>query len=130
VFLEPEGDNVTTEIQPRFQVEAVKLVREAQADPQSAFAGNGQMKPEQHEIEWLRRELARMKAERDILKKPRPTLAGTRYEVRVHRKASKDLAGDVDLRRSMSRAVAFTQANVAKPRVYETGSSSQTRVRV
>jgi len=46
-----------------------KWVREAEADPQWAFPGNGQMKPEQQEIERLRRELARMKAERDILKK-------------------------------------------------------------
>ncbi len=46
-----------------------KWVREAAADFQSAFPGNGQMKPEQQEIERLRRELARMKAERDILKK-------------------------------------------------------------
>ena len=46
-----------------------KWVREAEADPRSAFPGNGQMKPENQEIERLRRELARMKAERDILKK-------------------------------------------------------------
>ncbi|WP_086011715.1 IS3 family transposase [Sphingomonas sp. PAMC 26621] len=51
-----------------------KWVREAEADPQSAFPGNGQMKPEQQEIERLRRELARMKAERDILKKGRGLL--------------------------------------------------------
>ena len=44
-----------------------KWVREQQADPGSAFPGV--MKPEQQEIERLRRELARMKAERDILKK-------------------------------------------------------------
>ena len=44
-------------------------VREQQADPGSAFPGHGVMKPEQQEIERLRRELARMKAERDILKK-------------------------------------------------------------
>ena len=41
-----------------------KWVREAEADPQSAFPGNGQMKPEQQEIERLRRKLARMKAAR------------------------------------------------------------------
>jgi len=75
-----------------------KWVREAEADPQSAFPGNGQMKPEQQEIERLRRELARMKAERDIQKEPRPTLPGTRYEVRVRRKTSRNLAGIVDLR--------------------------------
>ena len=46
-----------------------KWVREAVSDPGSAFPGHGTMKPEQQEIERLRRELARMKAERDILKK-------------------------------------------------------------
>ena len=46
-----------------------KWVREAVSDPGSAFPGHGIMKPEQQEIERLRRELARMKAERDILKK-------------------------------------------------------------
>ena len=38
-------------------------------DPQRAFAGNGQMKPEQLEIARLKREVAKLKAERDILKK-------------------------------------------------------------
>jgi transposase len=77
-----------------FKVEAVKLVRErgvsvAQAardldvhenvmrkwvkafgsDPDQAFPGQGQMKPEQQEIERLRREVNKLRAERDILKK-------------------------------------------------------------
>lgn len=46
-----------------------KWIREAEGDPGSAFPGHGNLKPEQQEIERLRRELARMKAERDILKK-------------------------------------------------------------
>jgi transposase len=46
-----------------------KWVREQEADPGSAFPGHGVLKPEQQEIERLRRELARMKAERDILKR-------------------------------------------------------------
>jgi transposase len=46
-----------------------KWVREQSADPQHAFPGHGQMKPEQLEIEKLRREVAKLKAERDILKK-------------------------------------------------------------
>ena len=79
-----------------FKLEAVKLVRErgvtvAQAardldlhenllrkwvkdfatDPQHAFPGQGQMKPEQLEIERLRREVQKLKAERDILKNHR-----------------------------------------------------------
>ena len=77
-----------------FKVEAVKLVRErgvtvAQAardlgvhgtvvrrwvqepaaDSQQAFPGQGQMKPDQVEIERLQREVIKLKAERDILKK-------------------------------------------------------------
>ena len=46
-----------------------KWVKEFAADPQHAFPGQGQMKPEQLEIERLRREVVRLKAERDILKK-------------------------------------------------------------
>jgi transposase len=46
-----------------------KWVREAGADPQHAFPGHGQMRPEQLEIDRLRKEIAKLKAERDILKK-------------------------------------------------------------
>lgn len=46
-----------------------KWVRELTADPQQAFPGHGHMKPEQQEIDRLRKEVAKLKAERDILKK-------------------------------------------------------------
>ncbi len=46
-----------------------KWVKEFVADPVHAFPGHGQMKPEQLEIDRLKREVARLKAERDILKK-------------------------------------------------------------
>lgn len=46
-----------------------KWVREYGDDPSQSFPGKGQMKPEQLEIEQLRREVAKLKAERDILKK-------------------------------------------------------------
>lgn len=77
-----------------FKLEAVRLVRERgvtaaqaardlgihpnllrnwmkafEADPVDAFPGHGRMKPEQLEIERLRREVRKLKAERDILKK-------------------------------------------------------------
>ena len=77
-----------------FKLEAVRLIRDrgvsyAQAsedlkvhptqlrnwvkafadDPQYAFPGQGQMKPEQLEIAQLKREVIKLKAERDILKK-------------------------------------------------------------
>ena len=44
-------------------------VRDFDADPKHAFPGLGQMKPEQLEIDRLRKEVVRLKAERDILKK-------------------------------------------------------------
>jgi len=46
-----------------------KWVGEFAADRQHAFPGHGQMKPEQQEIDRLRKEVAKLKAERDILKK-------------------------------------------------------------
>ena len=46
-----------------------KWVKDWEADPQHSFPGQGQMKPEQLEIERLRREVIKLKAERDILKK-------------------------------------------------------------
>ncbi len=46
-----------------------RWVREAGADPMPAFPGRGQRKPDDAEVARLRRELAKTKAERDILKK-------------------------------------------------------------
>ena len=46
-----------------------KWVKEFGTDPMQAFPGHGQMKPEQLEIDRLRREVTKLKAERDILKK-------------------------------------------------------------
>jgi len=46
-----------------------------------AFPGHGQMKPEQLEIERLRREVNKLKAERDILKNCHgPSPACARYK--------------------------------------------------
>ena len=75
-----------------------KWVVELAADPGAAFPGHGQLKPESQELERLRREDAKLKAERDILKTRPPTSRGTRYEVRLHREAPGDLAGVVALR--------------------------------
>lgn len=46
-----------------------RWVRESKADKQRAFPGHGVMKPDEAEVVRLRRELAKVKAERDILKK-------------------------------------------------------------
>lgn len=46
-----------------------KWVRLYRADPVNAFPGAGQQKPEQAEVAALKREIKKLKAERDILKK-------------------------------------------------------------
>ena len=46
-----------------------RWMREQTQDPQQAFPGKGVMKPEQAEIDRLRKEVAKLRMERDILKK-------------------------------------------------------------
>ena len=46
-----------------------KWLKDFDADPGQAFPGHGNMKPEQAEIEGFKREVQKLKAERDILKK-------------------------------------------------------------
>jgi transposase len=46
-----------------------RWVKELEADQQQAFPGHGQQKAEQAEITRLRREVTKLKAERNILKK-------------------------------------------------------------
>ena len=73
-------------------------VKKFSDDPQHAFPGQGQMKPEQLEIAQLRREVTKLKAERDILKKAAAYFAKDRREVRFHREAPGDLAGGMVVR--------------------------------
>jgi transposase len=92
--MEPVVGHGEAEFTREFKLEAVRLIKErgvsyaqasedlgvhqsqlrswvkAQADdPQHGFPGPGQMKLEQLEIAQLKREVIRLKAERDILKK-------------------------------------------------------------
>ena len=46
-----------------------KWIRDATVDPQYAFPGQGVMRPEQAELERLRKENAKLRMERDLLKK-------------------------------------------------------------
>jgi transposase len=46
-----------------------RWVRQFASDKSQAFPGRGQMKPDDAEVARLKRELAKTKAERDILKK-------------------------------------------------------------
>ena len=128
-----------------FKLEAVRLIKErgvsyAQAshdlsvhqsqlrgwvkaladDPQHAFPGQGQMKPEQLEIAQLKREVIRLKAERDILKKAAAYFAKYRREVRFYCEAPGDLAGGMVVRGARCLAgwvlcLADTTAQSAQP---------------
>ena len=51
------------------QTQLRKWVRDFASDAAEAFPGHGQQKPEQAEIARLKREVTKLKAERDILKK-------------------------------------------------------------
>lgn len=53
-----------------------KWVRDLSTHPQHVFPGHGQMKPEQQEIDRQRKEGAKLKAGRDILKRPQPPSRG------------------------------------------------------
>jgi transposase-like protein len=75
-----------------------KWVKEFAADPGHTFGDYGQMRPEQLEIDRLRREVAKLKAERDILKKCRVTIAKDSICGSCHREAQRDQAGGVDVR--------------------------------
>ena len=46
-----------------------RWMRELTSAPAAAFPGNGQMRADQAEIAALKKEVARLRAERDILKK-------------------------------------------------------------
>jgi transposase len=46
-----------------------RSLQDLAADPAQPFPGNGQLKSDQAELVRLRREVAKLKAERDILKK-------------------------------------------------------------
>jgi transposase len=46
-----------------------RWVKDFSADPSQAFPGHGQQKADQAEITRLKREVAKLRAERDILKK-------------------------------------------------------------
>ena len=92
-------------------------VKALAADPQQAFPGQGQMKPEQLEIAQLKREVLKLKAERDILKKPRPTSRRSRREVRLHCEAPGDLGRGLDVRgaRCLARRTVRLAAATAQP---------------
>jgi hypothetical protein len=87
-------------------------MRKVTAAPATAFPGNGQQRVDLAEIAALKKEVAKLKAERDILEKDEPCAPlvraqwrapfsrGKRHDVRVRCEASAYLASELDVRRS------------------------------
>eukprot|EP01022_Parablepharisma_sp_SALTPOND_P015207 TRINITY_DN21296_c0_g1_i1.p1 TRINITY_DN21296_c0_g1~~TRINITY_DN21296_c0_g1_i1.p1 ORF type:complete len:115 (+),score=23.41 TRINITY_DN21296_c0_g1_i1:43-387(+) len=74
-----------------------RWMREAASAPATAFPGTGQQRAEMAEIAALKKEVAKLKAERDILKRLRPTSRGKRHDIRFRREAQAYLACQLDL---------------------------------
>jgi transposase len=75
-----------------------KCVRVLHEAPQDAFPWLDRQKVQDAEIARLRKEVAKLKMERDILKKPRPTARRSRCEVRLRGGTPRGLAGQSDVR--------------------------------
>jgi transposase len=86
-------------------------------------AGDKPVSAEQMELARLRAELARVKMERDILKKRRRTLQRIHCEVPLDREAQSGLAGHVDLRGSGGEQQWLLRASAAPG----TGCTQRTR---
>src|SRR5579863_514445 len=91
-------------------------------DPQHAFPGAGQMKPEQLEITRLKREVIKLKAERDILKTygpPRPQGCCPDGVIGLHQRI-----------RSQGRALAKMDIRASRVLIKASASSAAFRTRI
>ena len=75
-----------------------RWTKELAQEEQDAFPSGGNMKHEQAEIARLKKEVAKLKMERDLLKKPQPTSRRNRCEIRLHRETPRGLANELDVR--------------------------------
>ena len=67
-----EGGRVAAEVAKGLGINENVLyrwIRQYREDPENSFPGKGKLKPEDEELRLLRRELADVKEERDMLKK-------------------------------------------------------------
>lgn len=82
-----------------------RWMRELTAAPAAAFPGNGQMRADLAEIAGLKKEVARLRSERDILKKAAAFSRARRHEVRLYRQTPPHPARQLAVRRAGGLAV-------------------------
>jgi len=93
-----------------------RWIREFRQSEQQAFPGHGVQKPDDAEVTRLRREVAQLKMERDILKKPQPSLPRSRHEVRLRRKRPEGSGRSVCCVRRFGRSRSGFYAWIARPK--------------
>jgi len=54
------------------------------SDDKQSFPGNGKMSPEKEELIRLRKEIKELKMEKEILKRPQPSLRRSQCKIRLH----------------------------------------------
>ena len=81
-----------------FRLEAVRLIKERSAACVPRPRSDEARATGDRAAQALKREVIRLRAERDVQKKPRPTSCRNRGEVRFHREAPGDLAGGMVVR--------------------------------
>lgn len=75
-----------------------RWARELNATPVAAFPGNGQMRADLTEIAALKKEITRLRAERDMPKKAAASSRARQHRVRLHSQAPPHLARQLALR--------------------------------
>ncbi len=105
----------------------LKWVRDWEGDPRDAFTGQSRQKPEQEDIYRPRREVAKLKAERDILEKPRPTSGRTSSDLRAYCESPWRLARDCGVCRWM-RANGRSPPSLQRPGSQFRGAGSEPEV--
>ena len=94
-----------------------RRMRELTATPAAAFPGNGQMRADLAEISALKKEVARLRAERDMPRRERRLFShARRYEVRLHCQTPPHLAGQLALPYAGGdRVPDFTPGSAVRP---------------
>jgi hypothetical protein len=89
--------------------------------PAHGFPGNGNVSPEKNELEKLRRDLARVKEEREIPKRPWPSFHDGRDPIPLHRRVRLRASDQIDARGPGSLPERILRIPQARPESQRSG---------